>query len=159
MANLPSHRASDSDREQVGERLRHATLEGRLTSAELDERLGLLYASKTYGELDTLVADLPATHSPAPARRRVPRWVGPVGAAMIVIAVIGAFAGGGHQSAAVPTPQGQGRPGPLTGPGPFVDAHHAFIVGMSTVGALLVLVLCAVLVWLATRSNKPSELS
>jgi hypothetical protein len=51
-------RAGDADREAVAERLRLAAGEGRIDLAELDERLGLAYAAKTYGELDVLVADL-----------------------------------------------------------------------------------------------------
>jgi hypothetical protein len=60
-------RASDADREQVAERLRQATAEGRLLAEELDQRLGTLFRARTYGELDALVADLP---SGAPARAR-----------------------------------------------------------------------------------------
>jgi Domain of unknown function (DUF1707) len=52
-------RASDADREHVAERLRHATAEGRLSAEELEERLGAVFAARTYGELDPLVADLP----------------------------------------------------------------------------------------------------
>ena len=43
----------------MAERLRHATAEGRLSAEELEERLGAVFAAKTYGELDALVADLP----------------------------------------------------------------------------------------------------
>jgi len=60
-------RASDSDRDRVAERLRNATAEGRLLASELEERLGALFSARTYGELDALVADLPA---PADRRRR-----------------------------------------------------------------------------------------
>jgi hypothetical protein len=61
-------RASDADREQIAEQLRRAATEGRLSPDELDERLGSALAAQTYGELDRLVADLPAP-SRAPARR------------------------------------------------------------------------------------------
>jgi hypothetical protein len=44
-------RAADADREAVAERLRIAAGDGRIDLAELDERLGLAYAAKTYGEL------------------------------------------------------------------------------------------------------------
>ncbi len=69
-------RASDLDREQVVERLRHATAEGRLRTEELEERLGAAYAARTYGELDPLVADLPAPLAarPAPPGNRLPAW-------------------------------------------------------------------------------------
>jgi Domain of unknown function (DUF1707) len=65
-------RAADADREHVAERLRHATAEGRLAAEELEERLGLALSARTYGELDAVVADLPAERG----RRRdtVPLW-------------------------------------------------------------------------------------
>jgi len=52
-------RASDADREQIAERLRHAADEGRLFVDEFDERLGLALNARTYRELDAIVADLP----------------------------------------------------------------------------------------------------
>ena len=52
-------RASDFDREQIAERLRNATAEGRLLASELEERLTTAFSARTYGELDALVADLP----------------------------------------------------------------------------------------------------
>jgi DUF1707 SHOCT-like domain len=57
-------RAADADREAVAERLRIAAGDGRIDLDELDERLTQAYAAKTYGQLQALVADLPA-HSPA----------------------------------------------------------------------------------------------
>ena len=39
MAETPELRASDADREQAADLLRHAAGEGRLTVEELDERL------------------------------------------------------------------------------------------------------------------------
>jgi hypothetical protein len=59
-------RAADVDREQFAERLRLALEEGRLTLDELDERLREVYAARTFGDLDRLVADLP---TPRPAER------------------------------------------------------------------------------------------
>ncbi|BFU47065.1 DUF1707 domain-containing protein [Krasilnikovia sp. MM14-A1004] len=53
-------RAADADRQQVAARLQAALDEGRLDLAEYDERLQRAYAAKTYGELDTLLTDLPA---------------------------------------------------------------------------------------------------
>ena len=57
-------RAGDADREAVADRLRIAAGDGRIDLAELDERLTQAYAAKTYGQLQVLVADLPA-HSVA----------------------------------------------------------------------------------------------
>src|SRR5689334_18403710 len=53
-------RSSDRDREAVVARLGTAAGEGRLTLAEFDDRSGRAYAAKTHGELQDLVADLPA---------------------------------------------------------------------------------------------------
>lgn len=60
MARRSTLRASDADREQVAERLRQATAEGRLAAEELEERLEATFAARTYGELDDVVADLPS---------------------------------------------------------------------------------------------------
>jgi hypothetical protein len=54
-------RAADSDRQFVAERLQAALNEGRLTLSEYDERLAQTYAARTYGELDRMLDDLPAT--------------------------------------------------------------------------------------------------
>lgn len=52
-------RASDADREAVAKVLQTAMAEGRLTVAELQERLDTVYASKTLSELEPLTWDLP----------------------------------------------------------------------------------------------------
>ena len=52
-------RASDSDRERVAQVLHTALAEGRLTVAELEERLDTVYAAKTLGELEPVTLDLP----------------------------------------------------------------------------------------------------
>jgi hypothetical protein len=52
-------RASDVDRERVADVLRAAAADGRLTLAELQERLDTLYSARTYGELEPVVDDLP----------------------------------------------------------------------------------------------------
>jgi hypothetical protein len=80
MARRAILRASDADREQVAERLRQATAEGRLMAEELEERLEAVFAARTYGELDAQVADLPA-HSVHPRERRPTGWAGSVGSA------------------------------------------------------------------------------
>jgi hypothetical protein len=55
----PNLRASDADRERVASQLREHCAVGRLTMAELDERLGAAYASRTLGELREVTSDLP----------------------------------------------------------------------------------------------------
>jgi len=60
----PDHRnlrVSHEDRDQVAEQLRVAAGDGRLTADELDERLETALTARTYGELEVLLADLPAT--------------------------------------------------------------------------------------------------
>jgi hypothetical protein len=52
-------RVSDMEREDVAEILREAAGEGRLTFAELEDRLESVYAARTYGDLVELTADLP----------------------------------------------------------------------------------------------------
>ena len=52
-------RVSDSDRERAADVLREAAGHGRLTMDELDERLELTYAAKTYGDLAAVTRDLP----------------------------------------------------------------------------------------------------
>jgi DUF1707 SHOCT-like domain len=60
MAADPRIRASDEDRERVVSLLREHHAAGRLTAEEFNERLDKAYAAKTVGELDELMADLPA---------------------------------------------------------------------------------------------------
>lgn len=59
-------RASDADRERVAAILREAAGEGRIELHELDERLGAVYAARTYAELEPLTADLPTAVRPEP---------------------------------------------------------------------------------------------
>ena len=56
--SLPELRASDADRERTAELLRRAAGEGRLTIEELDERLDVVYETRTQRELDRLTADV-----------------------------------------------------------------------------------------------------
>ncbi len=56
----PGMRASDADRDRVMEILRAAARDRRLTPDELDERLEAALASRTFGDLARLTADLVA---------------------------------------------------------------------------------------------------
>src|SRR5579859_5443250 len=85
MERLPDVRAGDTDRERAAADLREHFAAGRLSEAELGQRLDAAYAATTLGELDTLRADLPdprplpATASPrSPARRRIYQDAGAV---------------------------------------------------------------------------------
>src|SRR5215471_15148822 len=52
-------RVGDADREQAANVLREAAAQGRLSMDELDERLELAYAAKTYADLEPVTGDLP----------------------------------------------------------------------------------------------------
>jgi Flp pilus assembly protein TadB len=90
MARHSVLRASDEDRERVADRLRHAAAEGRLLTEELEERLGAVFSSRTYGELDAVVHDLPA---PRDGRRHTaPFWVKATLALAILVTMIAVLA-------------------------------------------------------------------
>jgi hypothetical protein len=63
----PAWLAGSADRERTAGVLRAAYTEGRLTQDELDERVGRAYAARTYGDLWSLTADLPAGPLPYPS--------------------------------------------------------------------------------------------
>lgn len=60
MPGDPRLRASDADRERTAQLLREHHAVGRLTAEEFDGRLDKVFAAKTLGDLDVLLADLPA---------------------------------------------------------------------------------------------------
>jgi hypothetical protein len=91
-------RAADSDRDRVAEALREAAAEGRLSLEELDERLGLAYAAKTYAELAPITADLPSSGDDGRAglaastgRSGTVKRLGGQGAGTMAIAILGGF--------------------------------------------------------------------
>jgi hypothetical protein len=65
-------RASNADRERVVEVLKAAFVQGRLEKDELDLRVGRVFASRTYADLNALTTDLPVrpatAQPPEPAR-------------------------------------------------------------------------------------------
>lgn len=67
----PELRASHEERERVAEVLRVAAGDGRLTPAELDERLEAALTARTSGELAALTADLPEVGGAALAKEVV----------------------------------------------------------------------------------------
>jgi hypothetical protein len=67
-------RVSDMERENVAELLRESAGEGRLSFAELEDRLEGVYAAKTYGELVHLTTDLPNGLVPPQARSAAPQY-------------------------------------------------------------------------------------
>jgi hypothetical protein len=60
----PELRASDAERERAVDILRIAAGDGRLTPAELDDRLEVALTARTIGELATVTADLPGGSTP-----------------------------------------------------------------------------------------------
>jgi hypothetical protein len=146
---LPTIRASDSDREQVSERLRRAAVEGRLTTEELEERLEAASAARTYGELDPLVADLPVSRPSHPPRIRASRWVAMAGATTILFAGLGTLAAAGHAFAE--------RFGDHVSP--FLHAHQLIAAAASIAAVFAGLALCATvlictaLLWRLRRSR------
>ena len=70
----PQMRASDDDRDRAASLLREHHAAGRLTIEEFQERLDAAYRAKTLGEIDKLMADLPAIdlyHLPEQSMRRM----------------------------------------------------------------------------------------
>jgi len=64
-----SLRASHADREHVIDTLKTAFADGRLDKDELDDRVGQTLAARTYAELATVTADIPAGQAQAPPAR------------------------------------------------------------------------------------------
>jgi uncharacterized protein DUF1707 len=67
----PEQRASDADRDTAVDILCAAVAEGRLTLAELDERVGAALSARIICELAALIADLPGPWTPVPASASV----------------------------------------------------------------------------------------
>ena len=86
--------ASDADRDRVADRLRTAAGEGRLTPAELEQRLETAFSARTEAELEPLVADLPAPGGePRPRdRSHVHAYIG----TMLLLVAIWALTGAGY---------------------------------------------------------------
>jgi len=83
-------RISDTERDNVASILREAAGDGRLDLQELDERLDAVYAAKTYGDLEPITRDLPAT-SVTPAVARTSRIVGDAPTSTIGVGVMSGF--------------------------------------------------------------------
>lgn len=94
--------ASDGDRERIAGRLQAAAGEGRLTPAELEQRLETAFSARTEAELEPLVADLPAARVSAPPaeRRERRRWdtdhVRAYLGVMVMLVAIWALTGAGY---------------------------------------------------------------
>ena len=79
MPGDPRIRASDADRDRVASLLREHHAAGRLTAEEFHERMDRALEATTLGELDELLADLPAIdlyQLPDASLRRAPPHLG-----------------------------------------------------------------------------------
>lgn len=154
--------------------------EGRLSADELEERLETLYAARTYGELDALLADVPVNRPLTHRRVRPGRLVAAVSAVALVLAVLGVLAimrvhssvaavggtrlpgrrlnfPGPHQgpimrgrSGAV---LGTGLPRRLTFPGPLAGPHQELVIAALLGVVFVVLLTSAALVWALMGSS------
>jgi hypothetical protein len=148
MTRAVSLRASDADREKVSEHLRQATIEGRLTTDELEERLGALPAARTYGELEALVRDLPVSRSPAKAPARFPTWIGVAAAVPIALVFLGVIARAGRHFGE--TERGFSRAS---------GGVHQLLIAAASMGLVFiaVAVICGTVLWRWLRSRHPSR--
>lgn len=153
MQVVASLRASDSDREQVAERLRYAMAEGRLSGDELEQRLEVLYAARTYGELDAVLADLPVNRSLGRPRVRLGHLIGAVSAVAMVLVVLGVLAiVRGRTAVAV---LGTRQPRRLNFPGPLAGPHQGLMIAASLGAVVVVLLTSAALLWALVDSRSP----
>ena len=134
-AGLGRLRTSRADREQAVDVLKAAFVQGRLAKDEFDSRVGQVFASRTYADLDALTADIPdgVTSAQPPAEHdREPGRV----LSFKTAACVGAVgAGPSMTSAVVVLAQSSGVPavaGVL-----FVGLTGLFVAGL--LAALLVL--------------------
>ncbi len=97
-------RASHVDREHVIDVLKAAFVQGMLTKAELDARVGQAFASRTHGDLAAITADLPAglTGTPPPRKPAPAQGAPAVSKPMLWTAVAIMLAGIVSVVAAVP---------------------------------------------------------
>jgi Domain of unknown function (DUF1707) len=93
-AQAAGPRASCADREQVIDLLKAAFVQGRLDRDEFDARIGQALASRTYGELAAVTADIPAEltgalphRPPVQPRRRIPFNTAVTGGACMALLV------------------------------------------------------------------------
>ena len=103
MGDRPELRVSDEDRDRVVEMLRDHGAAGRLSTAELEERVDTALAATTQGELDPLLSDLPrirdprkAQHRQAVARRAFMEHARTYAMVMVLLVAIWALTGMGY---------------------------------------------------------------
>jgi Domain of unknown function (DUF1707) len=136
-------RTSHADREQAIGVLKAAFVQGRLTKDEFDLRVGQVFASRTYADLEVLTADIPdavtqppAEHASEPGRALSFKTAARVGA-------VGA--GPGMASAAAVLVQTSGVPA-------VVGVLLVGLTGLFVTGLLTALLI--VLSWVLRRSQR-----
>jgi hypothetical protein len=138
-------RTSHGDREQAVDVLKAAFVDGRLTKDEFDLRVGRVFASRTYADLDALTADIPDEVTSAQPSPEYARASGRVLSFKTAARVGAVGAGPSMASAAVVLVQSSGVPaaaGVL-----LVGLTGLFVAGLLT--ALLMLVS-----WVVRRSQR-----
>ena len=156
MQILASLRASDSDREQVAERLQLAMAEGRLNGDELEQRLEALYAARTYGELGAVLADLPVNRPMRKARVRDGRLIAAVSAVTLILAMLSVLAVvRGRTALGV---LGTGHPPHLSFPGPLAGRGQGLIVAASVGAVAVALLASAAFLWALIESRSQRQL-
>jgi hypothetical protein len=159
VASWHSLRASDRDREEVVERLRAGAAEGRLLVGELEQRLEVAFQARTNGELDVLVADLPAAPAPVAGRRRpgLPVLAGATLALGTLLSVLAAAAATGFARAH--SVVGGGPPWMHGGPYRVYQAGPTGLLAL--IAPLLVIVflvaVCAALGWLFSQGSGATD--
>ena len=88
----PAMRVSDDERDETVELLRGHMLAGRITSAELEDRVGEACDARTYGDLDHALRGLPprplATWPGQPLTFVAPRQTNPTATIALVVAIV-----------------------------------------------------------------------
>jgi FHA domain-containing protein/uncharacterized protein DUF1707 len=74
VSSVPDARVSTAEREQIASRLKDACAEDRLSLQTFASRLEVLYAARTRGEVQALVADLPQLRPLERSLVRVAGW-------------------------------------------------------------------------------------
>jgi len=112
-------RASNADREAVAQKLQSAMAEGRLTVNELQERLDVVYASKTLAELEPVTWDLPGHTDLVPKSPVLPQRVVPAPAGAPAAGLARVVGGTPTSTVAIGVMSGATRNGPWVLPVQF----------------------------------------
>ncbi len=138
-------RTSHADREQAADVLKAAFVQGRLTKDEFDLRVGQVFASRTYADLDALTADIPDGLTSAQPAGEHDRGPGKVLSFKTAARVGAVGAGPSMASAAVVLLQSSGVPA----------VAGVLLVGLT--GLLVAALLAALLMllsWVVRRSQR-----